>query len=231
MNAPLRNRNLAVFDVDETLIDCKSMFDFLQFALRRTLGRDAGGVVFIHLMEELQTARETAPREAVNRLFYSKLEGWRIADLEQLAEQWFQHRLHQSQPFFLSAVLAALRQHQAAGDDILFLSGSARFILAPMAQYLGVRHMQAIELELALDGASLTGNIAGLQTIGDGKAEALARFLNSLPARPGVITGYGDHESDLPFLRKCERQRVVTADCTAPLWTSGLSNVEFLRIA
>jgi len=228
MNAPVRNRNLAIFDVDETLIGCKSMFDFLQFSLRRTLGRDAGGAVFIQLMEDLQRARETAPREAVNRLFYRNLEGWRMTDLEQLADQWFQYRLTHKDPFFLSAPLAALRQHQADGDEVLLISGSARFILAPVARHLGVQNIQAVDLELAEDSVSVTGAIAGLQTIGEGKAVALNRFLETLSYQPGEVIGYGDHESDLPFLRECGRQRVVITSETPPRWTLGLSNVQFL---
>ncbi len=123
-----------------------------------------------------------------------------------------------------------MQQHLAAGDEVLLLSGSASFIIAPIAAHLGVTQIKAIDLELEPDGQTLTGEIAGVQTIGQGKAVALAQFLNELPQTPTDIAGYGDHESDLPFLKCCNQQTVVvsTNNTQLPGWTAALKDPQFM---
>lgn len=217
---PASRAGYAVFDVDETLIRCKSMFAFLNFCYSEMLGAEAGGAVYIEFTEQLFALAERVPRNDVNRAFYRVFKGWRRATVDRLAQDWFAQEL--ALGLWYDETLAALRRHQQQGDKIVLLSGSADFILAPLASWLKVDHLLAIHIEQT-PGGILSGEIAGIQTIGAGKCEALEQLLAGCPANP-VLHGYGDHESDLPFLARCDHRTVVLSDPAqrqAPAWSQG----------
>jgi len=213
---------VAVFDVDETLIRCKSMFSFLEYALVAKRGPAQGGQAYAAILHGLRRARDTLPREAVNRQFYRALAGWDLAELSALAAAWFKD--HQK-GLYIPETLARLREHQRLGHKTLLLSGSATFIIAPIAQDLAVDDTLAIALRRMPDGTT-DGEIHGIQTIGAGKARALTAYLAQVDPAPDLI-GYGDHESDLPFLRLCTRSfLVLPAQSGLPDWAKGLARLE-----
>ncbi len=210
---------IAVFDVDETLIRCKSMFSFLDYALAAKMGAAEGRRAYSALQAAIQQARASLPREAVNRQFYKAFAGWNMEELRALAIAWF--RDHKSPDFYIPEALARFRFHQQQGHRTLLLSGSATFILAPIAQDLRADDMLAIALRHQASGMT-DGEIEGSQTIGMGKAEALMRYLGQFDSAPHLV-GYGDHESDLPFLNLCDRGYVVLpAQAPWPTWAKGL---------
>lgn len=220
----------AVFDVDETLIRCKSMFSFLNFCYAEVYGPEAGAFAYIEFTENIAAMATSMPREAVNRAFYRVFKGWRRELLAQLARDWFAQELQMG--MFHQESLAALRKHQHQGHRIVLLSGSADFILAPLADYLKVEHLLAIHLEQTEFGL-LSGEIEGIQTIGAGKRAALEALLASRQAtQPAVLHGYGDHESDAPFLSMCDFKTVVLSHPSAPgqaAWCKGWDTIQLPR--
>jgi HAD superfamily hydrolase (TIGR01490 family) len=213
---------LAVFDVDETLISCKSMFSFIEFAFKDHFGSAQGAMVFSAAMEHIQHARLSQPRETVNRLFYRNFANWSLAELDNLAVKWFDQ--NQGASFYLPEVLARFRDHQSDGHQTVLLSGSASFIIAPIAQDLGATKILAIDLERLSDGTT-SGEIAGIQTIGRGKADALQHLIET-DGPYAKVTGYGDHESDLPFLMMCDPAHYVhSVDSVVPAWARRLKSM------
>jgi len=201
-------RPLAVFDVDETLIWEKSMFSFLRFFLRSEHGWQAGDAKYKDICAALHSLSAIAPRETVNRAFYEVLKGQKMSHLQAQAEKWFAQI--PAQEWFIPEVLATLRVHQQHGHRIALLSGSADFILKPVCDVLAPDDVLAITLEQSEEGIC-TGQIAGLQTIGAGKTAALQTILDDVDNDPIVSSfGYGDHESDAPFLAACDVGFVVT---------------------
>ncbi|MGQ0710032.1 MAG: HAD-IB family hydrolase [Rhodoferax sp.] len=215
---------MAVFDLDETLIRCKSMFSFLEYSLVARLGPEVGGVAYQRALAALEEDRQRLAREDVNRRFWRHFGGWRLEDLAALAQDWFRELVAKTDPF-IPETLARWRGHQAAGHQTVLLSGSAEFIVAPVAQALGADAVLAIELAQQADG-SASGEIKGIQTIGVGKAKALAGFL-ALGRQGSQVFGYGDHASDLPFLQLCDHAHCVLAAHTPlPPWALGLERVD-----
>lgn len=211
---------VAVFDVDETLIRCKSMFSFLEFAFIETMGAAEGRRTLSLVLNELREARIKLPREAVNRQFYRSLAGWNLCDLEKLAFDWFNG--HRKEDLYFPETLARLRWHQSQGHETVLLSGSANFIIKPIAADLSVDATLAITLNVRNDG-KIDGEIDGIQTIGQGKADALIRYLARFDHSPELI-GFGDHESDLPFLRICDQRFVIVQrGADLPNWANGLN--------
>lgn len=211
MIGPAKDLRVAVFDVDETLIRRKSMFDFLEFVMCQALGLEAGSACTEVHVARLRKLAKSKPRTFVNREFYRIFRGWSTSEIERLAKAWFSSVDHPE--FYFEDVLKRYRQHKSHGDFIVLLSGSARLFLRPLANLLEPDHVLAIDLEQDEFGI-LTGEISGIQTIGDGKRIALASILAGLPEWPELF-GYGDHPSDFPFLDLCDHAAVVVNQSSA----------------
>jgi HAD superfamily hydrolase (TIGR01490 family) len=210
---------MAAFDVDETLIWEKSMFSFLRFFLQAEHGSRDGATSYNAFTAGLNTLSKSQPREVVNREFYKIFQGVKASRLDDLAQDWFAQM--PGADWFIPEVLTTLRMHQHLGHRIVLVSGSARFILNPIAAYIGADDVLGINLEMALDGI-YTGQIDGIQTIGHGKCDALHQLMNADPHDPVSSTfGYGDHESDVPFLAACDTGFIVWRDGPdqRPDWT------------
>jgi len=187
---------LAVFDIDETLINIKSMFSFLKFYYVRKYGFYQGTAIYQLKINEVKKLTNIKSREEINKEFYRLFYGEKICYLKCCAEQWFDNA-NKGSIFFKEScfLLKTLRAH---GAKIVFLSGSAEFILSPIVSYLGGGDILGITLEIR-DGYA-TGEIEGFQTIGSGKRDALASYIKKKNISMDNSWAFGDHISDLPFL-------------------------------
>ncbi len=142
--------------------------------------------------------------------------------IEELAERWWD-QIPTDERWIPEAV-DALRAHQCAGHVIVLLSGSANFILAPIAEEIGVDCILSISLGI-LENGICNGEIVGIQTIGEGKREALAQLTHRAESNAKLV-GYGDHESDLSFLAYCDEAFVLIPHGeTTPGWAKGLKQL------
>lgn len=222
-NAGSNVASLAVFDVDETLIRIKSMFEFLTFALQQREGHATGTKLAQERVADLRKMAQTQRREDVNREFYRTFQGWTVTDVSDLAEQWFASI--NSDALYHSEVLRRYLAHQRLGHTTVFLSGSASLFLAPLADHLRVDCLLAINM--AARNGVLTGEIQGIQTIGTGKRDALYQLLGPLKHQTKIF-GYGDHASDLPFLEICDHASAIVSDGSASnpdAWHHPLSKI------
>jgi HAD superfamily hydrolase (TIGR01490 family) len=188
---------IAFFDVDETLIDVKSMFDFLRFYWQRLYPADQGRryrrtVSLIQLL-----ARLGVSRAVINRLYYRLYRGRPRAEVEAAGRDWFAARATEPS-FFIEPAVAELRRHRHAGARIVLVSGSFPACLDPIAEALGASDVLCTRMA-ERDGV-FTGAIEQ-PCIGLGKRRALERFLASHPKiDPSDCYAYGDHVSDVPML-------------------------------
>lgn len=209
----MRPRRYAFFDVDDTLIALKSMFDFFPFWCAES-GALELEQRFDHVFREARAAGRR--REDLNRLYYGFFRGVPLTRLEWAGQAWFQQRFKQGRPPYVAATLERLREHQAEGVTPVFVSGSMLPLLRPIARDLGVAHCLCSRL-LTDDTGVLTGEIGEPQTIGCGKAAAIVAFLRKQGARSGDCYAYGDDLSDLPMLEVVGRPVAVGTASLASL--------------
>ncbi|MFZ6047783.1 HAD family hydrolase [Pseudomonas sp. CR3202] len=186
----------AFFDVDETIISLKSMFDFFPF----WCGRKNDQKLCRRFQAAFAQARaEGLSREELNRLYYRFFHGVSLQVLEVAGREWFEDRFCVSRPPYIEHVVAQLKVHQRSGDIPVFVSGSMLPLLEPLARALNVEHCLCTKLQVDTDGR-LTGEIDLPQTIGQGKVEAIASFLQQENGLAQNCFGYGDDISDSPML-------------------------------
>ena len=202
--APSVPRTAAFFDVDDTLVTIRSMFDFAEFALNATFGT-ADRVQGVH--RDMALARRAgASRAETNRMFYSIFAGLEADHLALLGKRWwarFDERV------FLAPGLARLHRHRAGGHSVVLVSGSFAPCLAPIAAAVGAEEVLCSRPEVVhgtYNGKLRTPMIA----------EEKRRAVQAMASRNGVSLpsswAYGDHPSDVPMLESVGHPVVVGGD-------------------
>ncbi|MFG2095423.1 HAD family hydrolase [Streptomyces sp. NPDC048612] len=198
---------LVFCDVDETLIGCKSLLDFLLFHFTERYGasgaRHSGAVV-----DALRAQQEAgASREEANRSFYRGWAGERAATVAASGRRWYTQR-SRDPAFFRPYTRAALRAHRARGAVVALVSGSFPAVLDPIAAAVGAAHLLCARPEVR--GGVLTGDLVGGPAIAEGKRRLVRELLSRYPdVDPEDCFAYGDHVSDLPMLTEVGHPVVV----------------------
>jgi HAD superfamily hydrolase (TIGR01490 family) len=197
----------AFFDVDETLITVKSMFDFFRYWLAQ---RGDDGNEFMNAVSRLRFMTENGVERAeINRAYYRYYAGVDFSELVKSGRAWYADFRSRSAPF-VAATLRAASQHRAAGDTLVLVSGSFQPCLRPLAEELSADVVLCTVPVIAENGL-LTGDVRKTM-IGKTKAEAVVETIAALGLTPEVCYGYGDHASDVEMLSSVGRPAAVGRD-------------------
>ncbi|MEV6838820.1 HAD-IB family hydrolase [Streptomyces sp. NPDC051133] len=198
------NRRAAFFDVDETLITAKSMFDFLRFWTLREGGDETD---FHAVMGRFRSMWASGvPRTEVNLAYYRHFAGASWTELLKAGREWYEAYRLLPDAFVLPTV-RALTDHRTAGDTVVLVSGSFTGCLDPLAKELGADVVLCSQPLTGPDGR-LTGEVRRAM-IGEAKTDAVRETLARLGADPAACSAYGDHASDLGMLGLVGRPHVV----------------------
>ena len=199
--------NLALFDLDGTLIPKDSDHAFGEFAI--TLGwvdaasfrRRNDGFYEDYLAGRLDIDAyvdfATAP-------WRHRSEG----ELQRATERFLEIVV---KPMLQPQALALVQRHQQAGDLVAVVTATNEFVTRPIARLFGVDELIATNLARAADGG-VTGRIEGVPSFREGK---ITRVQAWLAARGQAMSDfqrthfYSDSTNDLPLL-ECVSNPVAT---------------------
>lgn len=201
--------NLALFDLDNTLLACDSDYEWGQFLVDRgVIGR--------------------AEYEAQNAAFYEQYKAGTLdiheflgfalrplaahspAELERWHADFMTTRIR---PAIGPKSLALVRSH--ADDLCAVVTATNSFVTAPIARELGVRHLVATEPERV--NGRFTGRVAGEPCFREGKVARVGAWLAAEGRRLGDFgrsTFYSDSHNDLPLLERVTHPVAVDPDPT-----------------
>jgi HAD superfamily hydrolase (TIGR01490 family) len=199
---------LAIFDLDNTLLGGDSDHAWGEFACELGL---VDPVAFGRRNDEFFQDYQAGALDidAYLRHALSPLAGQTM----ETAEHW--HKLFMAskiQPMLLPAASELLEQHRQAGDQLLIITATNRYITGPIAAHLGVESLLACEAEI-VDGR-YTGEASGTPSYAQGKVTRLQRWLSE---NGGNLQGswfYSDSHNDLPLLRIVDHAVAVDPDDT-----------------
>ena len=202
---------LALFDLDNTLLDGDSDFEWAQFLIEQ-------GVIDRELYE------------AKNRHFYDQYKAgtldihefldFQLKPLSRHARKvldaWHEQFMRSKVEGMISQNARQLvAQHLNAGDVCVVITATNSFVTAPIARAFGIEHLIATEPEQK-DG-EFTGAVAGMPSFREGKITRLEQWL----AGNGWdwdsfedSTFYSDSLNDLPLLGKVRHPVAVKPDAT-----------------
>jgi HAD superfamily hydrolase (TIGR01490 family) len=203
--------DLALFDLDNTLLTGDSDFEWAQFLISKgVLDREVyearnadfyaqykAGTLDIHEFLDFQL-------KPLSRHPRTQLDAWH-------AEFMAGHIL----PIVLPAARQLVRRHQAEGALTAVVTATNRFITAPIAREFGIPHLIATEPEQ--QGSEFTGGVAGIPSFREGKIARVEAWLAGLGrdwANFGASWFYSDSLNDLPLLAKVSRPVAVDPDPT-----------------
>jgi HAD superfamily hydrolase (TIGR01490 family) len=108
-------------------------------------------------------------------------------------------------PAIRAEALSLLRQHRAAGEQLVIVTATNEFITRPIARAFGVEDLIAVELARGPDGW-ISGEIAGVPSAREGKVERVAQWLAARGLDWGDVetTFYSDSINDLALLERAD---------------------------
>lgn len=207
-----QNTIYAFFDVDGTILRIPSLQDFQKTRCEYTYGHTEKSRDELKKIkskfERLQ--KENYSREYINRTYYKTFKNISKKEIQKIAQIWWETSLERNKNLFFQETLDKLEWHKEKKHKIVLVSGSFMEIMSPIADYLNADHVIAITLEV--QNGLYTGNIDGLQTIGDGKKEAILQFVAKRKINLDNCYSYGDHLSDMPMLELVGNPTIICGD-------------------
>jgi HAD superfamily hydrolase (TIGR01490 family) len=203
--------NLALFDLDNTLLSGDSDFEWSQFLVEQ-------GV----LDRELFEARNIAFYEQYKAGTLNIVEflDFQLKPLSRHArkvlDEWHEEFMRSKvRPMMLAKARDLVREHQAAGDVCVIVTATNSFVTAPIAREFGVEYLIATEPE-QIKG-EFTGRVAGVPSFREGKVVRMESWLEERDwTWESFVTSwfYSDSLNDLPLLSKVQQPIAVDPDPT-----------------
>jgi len=201
------NHRLALFDLDNTLLEGDSDFEWAQFLIEQgVLDREVyearnqafydqykAGTLDIHAFLDFQL-------KPLSRHSRAQLDTWHGE---------FMNR--KILPMVRDKALALVRRH--GGDLCVVITATNRFVTAPIAREFGIEHLIATEPE-EING-EFTGAVAGIPCFREGKVTRLESWLSSRGTSLDAFDEswfYSDSLNDLPLLDRVSCPVAVDPD-------------------
>ncbi len=199
---------LAIFDLDNTLLNGDSDYLWGEFLCDR-------GIV------------DRPVYEAANEQFYQDYRKGtlNIDDFLQFALQplasnepeqlyrWRDQFIEQKiKPIMLPAAAALVDQHRQAGDRLLVITATNRFVTEPIVELFGIEQLLATTPEM-VDGR-FTGRYLGAPCFQEGKVTQLKQWLSDSGCSMEGSWFYSDSHNDQPLLQQVDHPVAVDPDET-----------------
>ncbi len=202
---------LALFDLDNTLLNGDSDFEWSQFLIRI-------GVLDRELFEVKNQAFYDQYKAGTLDIF--EFLDFQLKPLSRHARKtldaWHSQFMQEVvQPMITPKAQQLVQAHLAAGDVCLIITATNRFVTEPIARAFGIEHLIATEPE-ARDG-EFTGGVADVPSFREGK---ITRLNNWLAARGWTLDSfedsvfYSDSLNDLPLLQVVKTPVAANPDPT-----------------
>ncbi len=198
---------LALFDLDNTLLNGDSDFEWSQFLIRI-------GVLDRELFEAKNLAFYDAYKAGT--LNIQEFLDFQLKPLSRHArktlDEWHRQFMRESvMPMITPQSRALVETHRAAGDVCVIITATNSFVTAPIAREFGVEHLIATEPE-HLNG-EFTGRVEGVPSFREGKITRLEAWLAERGWTLNSFTNstfYSDSMNDLPLM--CQVKHPVAAN-------------------
>ena len=199
---------LAIFDLDNTLLDGDSDYLWGQFLVEQ-------GIVDRACYErenERFYAEYRAGTLDIHEFLNFTLEPLARHDPETLQRWRRRFMAEKIHPIILPKGRRLLDWHRSQGNELLIITATNRFVTQPVADELGVANLLATEPEMK--GGRYTGRVAGTPSFREGKVERLAAWLREHGHNLAESWFYSDSHNDLPLLEQVTYPVAVDPDDT-----------------
>lgn len=203
--------NLALFDLDNTLLNGDSDFEWSQFLIRTgVLDRELFEVKNLAFYEQYKAGTLDIHEfldfqlKPLSRHSRKVLDAWHL-----------QFMRESIMPMITQPARDLVSQHRKANDVCVIITATNSFVTSPIAREFGITHLIATEPEHK-DG-EFTGRVAGVPCFREGKITRLDGWLAergwTLESFEDTVF-YSDSLNDLPLLCKVKQPVAANPDAT-----------------
>ncbi|MFT5720438.1 MAG: HAD superfamily hydrolase (TIGR01490 family) [Motiliproteus sp.] len=199
---------LAIFDLDNTLLAGDSDHAWGEFLVEQ-------GLVDPQFYKQANDdfyqdyLRGTLDVFAYQAFALKPLTRFEPERLTQLHQQFMQLKIL---PIMLDKAASLLARHRQAGDFLLIITATNRFVTGPIAALLGVDDMLATEPEMIR--GRYTGKLIGTPCFQEGKVVRLNEWLKEGDQTLDGSYFYSDSCNDIPLLERVDHPVAVDADAS-----------------
>ena len=203
--------NLALFDLDNTLIAGDSDFEWAQFLITK-------GVVDREIQEAKNIAFYDQYKEGT--LDINEFLAFQLAPLTRhpRAELDAWHREFMDRhirPLIGDKARELVREHLADGDLCAVVTATNSFVTRPIVSEFGIPHLIGTVAAVDVENGAFSGSPRGTPSFRDGKIERVESWLESLGLWWGSFAEtffYSDSHNDLPLMGKVTTPVAVDPD-------------------
>jgi HAD superfamily hydrolase (TIGR01490 family) len=202
--------NLALFDLDKTLIPIDSDHAWGEFLVRT-------GIVDSQAFKEANDrfyADYVAGTLNIEEYLRFALQPMALKPVAQIHAWHTEFMRTVIEPVILPSAVELVRKHQDEGDLCAIVTATNNFVTAPIARAFGIKHLIATTCDTLPDGR-LTGTSTDIPSFGEGKITRVDRWLTELGftfASFQKTWFYSDSRNDLPLLRKVSHPVATNPD-------------------
>jgi HAD superfamily hydrolase (TIGR01490 family) len=197
---------LVIFDLDNTLIAGDSDYAWGQFLVSKGIV-DAEAYTRENDRFYLEYKNKTLNIHEYQQFVLTPIKTLTPRQREQLHQEFMETVVADLR---LSKADALIKKHREAGDSLMIITATNRFIAGPIGPWLGIDTVLATEPEI-IEG-EFTGKVDGIPCFQEGKIQRLQAWLDSESLRPSSLTFYSDSINDLPLLAFVDKPFAVDPD-------------------
>jgi len=200
-----------LFDLDNTLLNGDSDFEWSQFLIRiGVIDRELFEVKNLEFYEQYK-----AGTLDINEFLDFQLKPLSRHSRKTL-DTWHAQFMRESVlPMITAQAREVVNTHLAAGDVCVIITATNSFVTGPIAREFGIEHLIATEPEHR-DG-EFTGRVSGVPSFREGKITRLMQWLNGQNRSLQSFsrsTFYSDSLNDLPLLQQVSHPVATNPDAT-----------------
>jgi len=194
---------LAIFDLDNTLISGDSDHSWGEFLVSE---QRVDAQQFKKTNDQFYADYVAGSLDILAYLEFSlqPLTEMSMAELAELHQRFMQQVI---EPMQLDKAKVLLQKHRDAGDRLLIIPSTNRFIVEPICHGLGVTELLATDAEI-VDGR-YSGKVDGIPTYKEGKVIRLNAWLKEQNETLEGSWFYSDSINDLPLLLEVDHAVAV----------------------
>ena len=205
-------KNLAIFDLDHTLINTDSDNAFPQFLIEKgLLDAEQAAAQNAQFYQDYQNGCLNVADFVAFQI--APLVGMQPAQRNELHAEFMQKYI---QSHITQMAKMLVQSHRDAGDELLVISSTNEYIITPICHAFGINNIIGTQLESDENGA-FTGKMVGTPSLREGK---ITRLNEWLAARGETMQSYGktyfysDSHNDLPLMQLVDEAVAVNPDET-----------------
>lgn len=197
---------LAIFDLDNTLIAGDSDHSWGQFLVVENI---VDHQHYKTMNDKFYADYESGCLDILAYLEFSlePLTRLSMENLQSLHKKFMRNVIN---PMKLQQAADLINRHQQAGDRLLVITSTNRFIVEPICKSLGIDEIIATDLEIVDN--KYTGKVRGTPTFKEGKVTRFHQWLEAQKLSNNGSYFYSDSINDMPMLLEVDHPIAVDPD-------------------